>query len=233
MIDPERRLRLLEGAYELASAPWELAFVACARGRFEEAIEWGRPLLTVDEPDVRAQARLTVGSALRQLARYEEADSVERADDLDDPIGRAHLSISRAANAVGLAEPARSIPLLDDAEAALRDTNGVETRRARIRTRWVRAEVALCLDDPDRAAQLLQPARHESLGWPRHEAKTALFAGVAARVGGREPEARDLLREASRIATQIGAAAIATVAERLLAEPGPWPRAAGTPTPHP
>lgn len=222
MIDAARRLALLEGRYDEARDPWELAFVACARGAFEDALERGRPLCTVAEDDLRAQARLTVGSALRQLGRYDDAETIERTDDLTEPHAIAHLTISRAADAIGRG----------DADAASRTLATVgteagadpEMRRIRIRRSWVAAELCLLTGRARDALELLDVVRPDARGWPRHEAKTALFAGVAARTAGDDARCRDELHQAIELGGPLGAAPIVRVASALLDEhPSPYP----------
>jgi len=218
VIDPIRFDALLAADYAIASEPWEHAFVACAQGRFIEAIAIGTPLLDLADAEVRAQARLTVGSAMRQLGRYDTARSIERVHDLEDPIARAHLFVSQAADAVGLGALRVAHGALGIATQLIEEADpGSSTRRARIRCGWVEAEVALASDAPALALEALEPARALSPGWPRHEAKTALFEGVAHRGLGALEAARERWTQALEGANAIGAEPIARVASDLLA----------------
>lgn len=220
MIDPARREALLAARYATAEDTWELAFVACAQGRFADAIERGEALLDAADAGVRAQARLTVGSALRQLGRYDAARSVERVHDLEDPIARAHLFISQAADAVGLGAARVARGALGIAAQLLDEDDGAadpDARRARIRLGWVAAEIAFGNDAPALALEALDPSRALSPGWPRHEAKTALFEGVAHRDLGDRSLARTRWIHALDLAGTIGAEPIARVAGELLA----------------
>lgn len=218
-IDPERRLALLESRYEIASAAWEQAFVACATGRFADAIAVASPLLDAADETVRAQARLTAGSALRQLGRFDAARETERIHDLPDPVHRAHLLVSQAADAVGAGRARVAAAILASAELVLDEADAPhdpEVRRARIRAAWVGCEVSLAFGEPAHALGALDAASALSPGWPRHEAKTVLFEGVALRGAGEPDRARIRLAEAHERAVAIGAVPVAEVALRLL-----------------
>lgn len=210
---------MLEARYEQATEGWEHAFVACAQGRFAEAVELATPLLDDADPAMRAQARLTAGSALRQLGWYDRARAVERVHDLEDPVLRAHLFVSQAADAVGLGSLRVAHAALGTATTLIDEAApGSDERRARIRAGWVGAEIALASDAPALAVEALEPSRALSVGWPRHEAKTALFEGVARRLIGESMEASMALRRAAEIATTIGADPIASIAGQILAD---------------
>lgn len=217
MSDDAELVPLLEGRYEEARSPEDLAYVACARGRFDEAIALAAPLLDAADLRVRARARTTAGSALRQRGRYDDARRVERFDDLDDPLARVHLRISHAADAVGAADADAADRALEAATAEPVCAGTVGRRRASIRFAWVRAEIALLRGTPAAAIEALTTAVPFADGWPRHAAKTALFAAVAYRDLGDEARARSLLARAGASADAIGAEPIVRVARDLLA----------------
>lgn len=209
---------LLEGRYDEATEPWEHAYVACARGRFADAIAMATPLLESPDPELRWRARTTAGSAHRQLGRYGEARAVERFDDLEDPVARAHLRISRAADAVGEGDPLRAHNELDAATGEAVCAVSVARRRLSIRFAWVRAEVGFLEGDPATAREVLRTAERLAAGWPRHEAKTDLFLGVAARALGDAADAARRLARARASAARIGADPIVRVASELLGD---------------
>jgi hypothetical protein len=215
----ERVAALLEARYGIATEPWERAFVACAQGSFEVALALALPLTASMVDDVRFRARVTAGSAMRQLGRYADARAIELIEDLSEPIQRAHLLISHAADAVG----ERQLDVARDTLARARslashEASSVESRRAHVRSGWVAAEIALSAGDPADALVELASVGPIAKGWPRHVAKTSLFTAVALRELGRRFEARDAVNEAIAIAGPIGAVPIAVIARRILDE---------------
>lgn len=223
MIDAERLRALLEGRYGVAEAPWEHAFVANAQGRFDRAIALASAARSDLDTSIAFQARLTLGSALRQTGRYAEAADVDDPDADPPPsaIAKGHLAVSRAADAVGLgrlADAERYVGIASSLEprSAMKDAD-IDVIRYRVRLGWVAAEIALLRGEPDAALIALERHAEPPCGWVRHHAKTALFRGVVLRDLGRVEQAVGLLVRARDLASPIGAMPIVEVATRILA----------------
>lgn len=204
---------------------WIRAYIAAARGDFDDAERLARSLLTTSrvDPETRARAAATLGSVLRQTERHSDARHVERVAVRRAPRGepRAHLLIGLAADAVGLG-------LLDSVDDVLRRIGRTHHGwRPAIRLAWVRCERELLAGRPGRAARSARAAAAASArhGARRHEAKSLLFLGAAlleAEGRGavdreRAEEAVRALRRARSIAGRIGARPIVSVATSLFA----------------
>ncbi|MFN2615471.1 MAG: hypothetical protein ABR552_11725 [Actinomycetota bacterium] len=163
---------------------------------------------------MRVAACLTLGSALRQLGRHEEAERCDRRAKrfAQDNAQRAHALASLVADVV-LTDARAAAKRLDDARA-------VSTRdpRARIRVLWVGAEHALVTRRPDEAATLCRRALAiaRASRFKRHEAKTLLFLGAALNDAGAAGEAARALTASARIAERIGAQLVAEASASLL-----------------
>jgi tetratricopeptide (TPR) repeat protein len=197
---------------EATAAAWLLGVCLGAAGRYGSAMKVLEPLATHDSADpgrrlFSSLASATLGSIHRQLGRHEAARALdlralERADGAAEAVFDARLGL--AADAVGLDER-------DEAEAQLAAAvDLVDDRtdwwRQRVRLGWVRAEVALLLDDATAAARAAASAvaLAETSGAPRHVAKGLLFEGVALAQAGDEESAVATLRRASALAESLG-----------------------------
>jgi len=193
---------------------WLIAYVAAARGRFDDAIWLASRGARAQIPrPLRHRFALTAGSALRQTNRHREAVTF---DVLSERLAttaeqRAHAWISLAADAVGLGDAARCEALLE------RAGQGARTWRAQVRWRWVGTELALLTRDGAGALDHARIARAVSAraGAVRHEAKSLLFEGVAL-AEQRDPRARAVLTLARSRAVSLGATPIARVAQTVL-----------------
>lgn len=219
---------MLEGRYEVASKSWEQAFVACAQGRFGDAVAIGISCLPQVPINEAARLRLTMGSSLRQMRRYDAAAALDRDDESFPAAARVHLAISRAADHVGAANSAAASETLRPSFEDLLDAFGaqdhpIDVERARIRHAWVATEIALLLGQPSQALEVIDPlfqTLHErervSASWPRHVAKTALFRGVVLADLGRYEDAKGDLRMAVEMASPLGAVPVVQVATQVL-----------------
>jgi tetratricopeptide (TPR) repeat protein len=199
------------------------AYLANARGDFEDSLEIARRALRrASSPEVRSRLLVTAGSAARQLRRYAIAWRFDQATLLAAPndAATAHASIGLAADAVGRGDP-------DDCEAQLQRAAAVAPRedwRVAVRLGWVQCEHALmtgrAADGVEAAQKALAFAMRSRA--PRHEAKSALFLGVAQRDAGDSHWAAPL-RHARAVAERIGAKAISSVAAAELARTQKYP----------
>jgi tetratricopeptide (TPR) repeat protein len=189
---------------------WITAAIAGARGQLEAAIEPAR--LAFEDPDWRTPAALTLGSVLRQLHRYGEAEAIDEAAlaTASTPMDRANLLVSYAADAVGVADPARCFRRL---ELAVTLCDAADDR-LRVRHAWVATEFSLLIDDPDAAVTHARRALSRSNAMPRHRAKSELFLGVALASAGDKQRAIESLGRAADLARSVGAAHIADIANQ-------------------
>jgi hypothetical protein len=160
---------------------------------------------------------------LRQTARHAEAAEIDT-DALwmaADAAGRTDALISLVADGVGSLDIDGCVRALREAERAI----GSGDDRAFVRLDLVRTEVALLTGRPAdavvHARSALTTAR--AWDWPRHVAKSSLFAGAACDTAARagdavlSAEAERHLREAAELAEAIDARPIAREARALLA----------------
>ena len=176
----------------------------------------------MDRSEVGFAARITLGSVLRQTARHPEAEVIdsEALALASDPLQRTDAAISLVADAVGRLDPAAASERLRAAERAIVG----DDERGFIRLDWVRAEVELLGGHPAVAVVHARSAQvaARALGWPRHLAKSALFAGASCAAAGDAGDAalgaaaERHLREAFAVAGEIGAVPIADAARALL-----------------
>jgi hypothetical protein len=200
-----------DGEYE----QWLSAYLDAARGRFISALATTRRLTLAHDPSVRAAANRTAASVLRQTARHRDArvHDEQALREARTEAERAHALIGLAADAVGIGAHGGCAALLRRAAA----TAPADDWRVLVRLEWVRTEFALLTDNPTSAQWFASAAvrKARAAGARRHVAKSMLFLGVSQRVAG-DPSALQFLREAARIANELGAAPIARAARELL-----------------
>lgn len=205
---------------------WADGFVACAQGRFADAIALAQ--IPFEDDQMRPHAALTLGSAFRQTRRYTEAEAVEEAALalVADPELAAQLLVSLAADGIGLADLPRCFRRLELAVSLVERP----TERLVVRHAWVSTEFALLRDESAPAIASARRAVAHSAGMPRHLAKSHLFLGVAltseAKASVASKEAADSAGEARRAfeaaiaeAEAIGATPIVEVARAQLRMP--------------
>lgn len=193
------------------------AYVAAARGRYDDALVHARIAQRSADPVARHRASLTMASVLR--LRHAHLDA--RPHDLaalkhaPDAAGRAHALVGLAADAVGIGDAAACAGMLAEAGASAPAGDW----RVATRLGWVVAEHAMLRDRPSHAAEAAAAsvALARRAGAVRHEAKSLLFLG-AAFAQGRDDRAASTLAAAETMAVGIGAAPIAAVARALLAQ---------------
>lgn len=200
----------LQAASSDAERNWVSAAVSCARGDLEAAIEPARDAF--EDPRFRTAAALTLGSALRQLGRYTEAETIDEAalSTADLASERSHLLVSYAADAVGLGDPDRCFRRLQLAVSMCERPDA----RLRVRHGWVATEFCLMTSDPTAAIPHAERSIAASDGMPRHLAKSSLFLGVAHASAGQTTQAIAALDRALEGARAVGARRIADIALR-------------------
>jgi tetratricopeptide (TPR) repeat protein len=209
---------------EATAAAWLLGVCLSAAGRYGAALTVLEPLAAATPAAAERRvfsslAGATLASVARQLGRHVEGRAAdERALSLAGESAEAQFDaqLGLAADAVGLGEA-------DVAEAALeRAAALVEGRtdwwRQRVRTDWVRAEVALLRDRPEDAVRRAEAAvtLAETSGAPRHVAKGLLFEGVAHVQTGAAEAAESALRRAATLAESLGATPLVWPARAML-----------------
>jgi tetratricopeptide (TPR) repeat protein len=198
---------------EATAAAWLLGVSLGAAGRYGSALAVLEPL--VDRAAVGHAARRlfaslassTAASLHRQLGRHQGAhDLDERAVSLAGEAAEALFDarLGLAADVVGLGDADRARSWLEQATTLLEGRP--DWWRQRVRTLWVRAEVALLSGDPVSAAKAADTAvtLAEGSGAPRHVAKSLLFLGVAQVQAGQTDEAAATLRRAATLAESLG-----------------------------
>lgn len=179
---------------ELAVLAWLKGVALAARGEFEAALSGltGRLGQPGSDPRTRlviAWAASVAASIHRQLGRMNDAEELDNyglaaAEPLGPPglEGVLDCMIGLTSDAVGSGDLELAGQRLRLVEEKV-DASGEEARwRPRCRLGWASAEVALAAGDADRA--MAAAARSLELAVvnaaPRHEAKSQLFAGLAA-----------------------------------------------------
>jgi tetratricopeptide (TPR) repeat protein len=211
----------LGDAARAARAAWLLGICRTAIGRYGQALA-GLTAAASDEmlpAQLRSLPTSAVATIQRQLGRHGEArawdeSALRLAGDNVEPACEAWLGL--AGDAVGLGEPAA-------AEAALAEIEALSGGRPlwwrqRVRADWVRAELALLVQEPAVARAAAERALDcaEDVSAPRHVAKSLLFAGVAATAQGQPAAAIDLLGRAAVLAEGLGAAPLVWPSRALL-----------------
>ena len=213
-IVPLERAELLAGEVgddaRRARAAWLLGVGRTAVGLYGQALAGltataSDPSLAPDERSLPASA---VGTAQRQLGRHAEArdwDEVARQSAGPSPEALCDAWLGLASDAVGSGDATGANRSLDEVEQLLVDRP--LWWRQRIRVDWVRAEIALLVEDPATARVCAERALDlaEEAGAPRHVAKSLLFAGVAATAQSQSGAAIDLLSRAAVLAEGLGA----------------------------
>jgi len=204
-----------------ARAAWLLGVGRTAIGLFGQALA-GLTTAASDPAipeDLRSLPASGVGAVQRQLGRHAEArDWDEVARDCAGTSAEAACDawLGLASDAVGLADAPGSHAALARAEELISDRP--LWWRQRIRTDWVRAEIALLADEPAQARAAAERALDaaEAASAPRHVAKSLLFAGVAATAQGQPGAAIDLLSRAAVLAEGLGVRPLAWPSRALL-----------------
>jgi tetratricopeptide (TPR) repeat protein len=198
---------------EATAAAWLLGVALGAAGRYGSALAVLEPLAQRAAVDIAARrlfaslAASTAASVHRQLGRHEAALALDTqaeqlAGDAAEALFDARLGM--AADAVGLADADAARARLDQAGTLLEGR--ADWWRQKVRTLWVRAEVALLTGDPTAAAKSADTAvtLAEGSQAPRHVAKSLLFLGVAQVQAGEPAEAATTLRRAATLADSLG-----------------------------
>ena len=186
-------------------------------GDFERARDVLVPL-TNSPPTPRRWASLahtTIASTLRQEGKHPAAQQQdELALELSVESTQFDAHIGLAADAVGQLDVASARCEL----AAARAVATIEWRQ-QVRVAWVDAEIALMEDRPADALSiaLAAAAIAERSDAPRHQAKSLLFAGVAARGAGDDTHAIELLEDAVALSERLGLESLLRVARAVLA----------------
>ena len=197
---------------EALAAGWLLGVCLGACGRYGGALRVLDPLVvSAQTPEGRllgALAASTVASVHRQLGRHSVAQGYdEMALAVSQGAGEAGFDgyLGLAADAVGLGQADVATGRL--AEAVALAEGRADWWRQRVRSGWVRAEVALLEGRAEDAALAAGEAVElaEQSGAPRHVAKGLLFLGVAQVQAGRTPEATAALRRGALLAESLGA----------------------------
>jgi hypothetical protein len=205
----------------------------------------------VQLPSLAAWIAAERGRILRELGLHAEAERLELPALLtvDDPVDAAMLRVSLAADAVGLADPARAVRRFDAARQAVEQLpDGPRAARQRLRLGWVAIEVAFLTgeappvaDVPSWDAAANAPALTADLAWGSafHRAKALLFAGITrgdrrlldAAIGDAPPILAWAIHLARTDAGATGALEAARAAWRSIVPPPAHATAvAGTPT---
>ena len=196
-----------------AAATWLLGVCFGASGQYGKAMTTLGPL-AADAAKAPAGnvfgslAASTLASVNRQLGRHAEAleiDGYALQIAGDSPEAQFDARLGRVADLVGVGDGAAARYELVELEALL--PGRPDWWRQRVRSDWVRAEVALLHDD---AAAALEASRRaveaaEAADAPRHLAKSLLFEGVALIQAGDESKAENVLRRSVLLADRIGA----------------------------
>ena len=209
---------------EATAAAWLLGGCLSAAGRYGSALTVLEPLAAASPAAAERRvfsslAGATLASVARQLGRHAEGRVAdERALSLAGESAEAQFDahLGLAADAVGLGQADVAEAALDRA-AALVDGR-TDWWRQRVRTDWVRAEVALLRDRPEDAVRRAGAAvtLAETSGAPRHVAKGLLFEGVAHLQTGAVDAAESALRRAATLAESLGATPLVWPARAML-----------------
>jgi tetratricopeptide (TPR) repeat protein len=198
---------------EATAAAWLLGVALGAAGRYGSALAVLEPLFDrqpLTHPARRLFASLaasTSASVHRQLGRHSASNSLDlRAEELAGDAAEALFDarLGLASDAVGLGDGEAARASLDQATVLLEGRP--DWWRQKVRTLWVRAEVALLAGEPTVATRAADTAvtLAESSGAPRHVAKSLLFLGVAQVQAGDTEAAADALRRAATLAERLG-----------------------------
>jgi hypothetical protein len=174
-------------------AQWLLGAAWAAAGQYGAALSLLESLAS--EPPgglarIGSLAASTAASVHRQLGRHpagRELDGQARAAAGADAEARFDAELGLAADAVGLDEAGEARRRLDAAAGLAAQHH--DWWRQRVRLEWVRAELALLVEEPEAAVSAADAAARgaEVSAARRHVAKSLLFRGVAerqARYGG-------------------------------------------------
>lgn len=180
---------------------WAAAVRLMAQGHYRLAFETLRGLLEAPEVELAGLASATIASGYRQLGCHSKATGYD--DRAIAASGTAVLDglVGRAADEIGLGQPAGANAYLDRARAHLAREPDL-TLRGQTRIGWVSAELALMTGNPavEFAQAALDSAREMSS--ERHVIKSRLIRGVAWTVAGQtaaQVELKEVMREAHRL----------------------------------
>lgn len=200
-----------------ARARWLLGVCLSSLGRFSEAREALDPLIseprTLDSWAVLAHT--TIASTLRQERRHVEAQKHdEQALLIADHVTIFDAHIGLAADAVGQLDVRTAREFWARAMAVARPE-----WRQQVRLAWVEVEILLMRKRAAQALKVAQAATEtaEIAEAPRHQAKSLLFAGVAARELGDQELAQALLGQSLAISEELELIPLLTPARELLA----------------
>jgi hypothetical protein len=204
-----------------ARAEWLLGVCRTAVGSYGQALA-GLTAVVSDaslDPRLRSLPASAVAAVQRQLGRHADARTwdgvaLDSAGEGVEELCDAWLGL--ASDEIGMAEPAAARAAVARVEELAADRT--LWWRQRIRLDWVRAELALLVDEPGQARAAAERALDaaESASAPRHVAKSLLFAGVAATAQGQPDAAMDLLSRAAVLAEGLGAQPLVWPSRALL-----------------
>ncbi|MDQ1305927.1 MAG: hypothetical protein QG671_1759 [Actinomycetota bacterium] len=210
---------------ERPHAQWLLGVCLAAGGMFGGSAAQLQPLLSVPaEADLTrrryaAAAAGTLASIHRQVGRFVEARNYDEwagAIAADDPKSAFDAALGLAADAVGAGAAQLAVEYVNQATGLCRDDP--EWWRERVRLGWVQAEVSMLWDRPADARTVLlgSVAEAESVGAPRHVAKSLSFLGVAQQSLG-DNAAMMTLGRAALLAESLGAWPLVWATRGLMA----------------
>lgn len=205
-------------APELVVLAWLQAVCLAATGSFESALQGLTVMLGQQAADPRTRLVISWASSVaasvhRQLGRTDDAEELDSfglaaADPLGVPglEGALDCVIGLTSDAVGRGDLELANERLRDAEARV-DAAGESARwRPRCRLDWARAEIALAVGDAAVAGTAAAGALALAVAnaAPRHQAKSQLFAGLAALSAGDLPSATAALGACVEQASALG-----------------------------